>query len=235
MTTGVLASSRRPMPASTGEYRAAVLADAPYCYFPLDDPTTPTDVMGRVVPTSWLGLTLGATGIGDGVTSGQFDGGTTNRGVILPNAALPSPSTLTSWAVEVIAQANDMGIQRGIFGTESLFLLRHSVGPLIDSFHGIGSWANRIGAAGVPEPDPAGTHHWAIVWDGPRATLYRDGEVAISEATTAAPLANHGAMYIGGRATTDKTFLGRLAGYAYYDHALTPERVLAHAQAAAVP
>jgi hypothetical protein len=81
---------------------------------------------------------------------------------------------------------------------------------------------------------PTKIHHWAIVWDAVTAAVYMDGAVVLSEPAAGA-LSNQPAhVIVGSRGATDKTFLGTLAGFAYYSHALTPGRILAHAQAAAV-
>ena len=222
-------------PASGGStYRDLVLEDNPFMYFPLDDATTPTDVMGNVTPNQVQSVTMGAAGIGDGATSAQFDGGAASRGIRIPAAQLPNMSTLTSFAAEAIAAADNMSAQRAFFARDSAFLVRHTSAALVDPFTGLG-WANRIGASGYPEGAPTAIHHWAIVWDGSTARLYRDGAVVLSEAQAGTPAsASTNNLYIGAREATDLTFLGRIAGFAFYTHSLSAARVLAHAQAAGV-
>lgn len=226
---GVLGSARvSAAPAVT--YRAAVLADSPYCYFPLDDAATPSDVMGRVTPSSVAGVTLGAAGIGDGATAAAFDGGATTRGILLPDSQLPPLGG--AFTLEVLAKATDMNAQRALFGREQQSLLRHTATAAVDAFTGSGGWANRVGSAGYAEAAPTTVHHWALVWDGATVYLYRDGAVVLSEAAAGAIAASAQHLYIGSRLTGDLTFLGTLAGFAYHTTGLPSARILAHAQAA---
>jgi hypothetical protein len=215
-------------------YRTAVLADSPYCYFPLDDASTPTDVMGVVTTDQVVGVTLGVAGIGDGATAASFDGGAVGGGIRIPNTSLPDMGTMNTWTVEIIAKATDNAAQRALFGRESQHLLRHTNAPVYNAFTGSGGWANQI-QAGYSEAAQTATHHWALVCTiGGNSSLYRDGVEVLTEITNGAPAAVNSAMYIGGRVGTDRVFLGSLAGFAYYTTALSPARILAHAQAAGV-
>jgi hypothetical protein len=230
MRAGIFASARHAAGGAT--YGSQVLADSPFCYFPLNDVSTPTDVMGNVTPSAVTGVTLGAAGIGDGVTAASFDGGATGRGIVIPNAQLPATNTITAMTFEVLAQAANMTSQRALFARDNVTLLRHSNAAAIRGYTGV-SWANQIGTD-YAEGSPTAVHHWAIVWDGANATLYRDGVSIATEAVAGTFSATAQNLFIGSRASTDLTFLGALAGFAYYTTALSAARILAHAQAAGV-
>lgn len=232
---GIVASAYVPPAAPSGSaYRAAVLADSPYCYFPLDDASAPTDVMGVVTPDQVVGVTLGAAGIGDGITAASFDGGAIGGGIRIPNPQLPAMGDMNTWTVEIIAKATDNVAQRALFGRESQSLLRHTNAAVYNAFTGSGGWANQIGS-GYSESAQTAIHHWALVCViGGNSSLYRDGVEVLTEITNGAPASVNSPLYIGGRVGTDRTFLGTLAGLAYYTTALSPARILAHAQAAGV-
>ena len=215
----------------TSAYGWAVLADNPYCYFPLDDATTATDAMGNVTPISASGVTYGGAGVGDGVTAITVNG-TTGAGVVLPKAAFTG---ISSFTVEILARATNMTTQRymaGIDGAtnELAFLFQHSAAAAVSGITGAG-WANTIGAA-YTETAPTAVHHWAISWDGTTAVFYRDGVQIASEAQTWTPANPTLDLFIGGRRASSVGFLGQVGGFAFYKSALPASRILAHAQAA---
>lgn len=215
-------------------YGVAVLADDPWMYFPLDDTSgTPVDVMGNATPTSMSGVTLGAAGVGDGVTAAAIDGGS-GRGVVIPASVFAGVRQFT---VEILAKATNMTTSRALLGLEGsgsafAFLLQHTASNSMEGYTGF-TFANRIGSANA-EGSPTATHHWAITFDGTTATLYRDGVAVQSEAQawTASDAAQP--LYIGGRTASGgvASFLGTIGGLAFHKSALTSARILAHAQAA---
>ena len=216
---------------SGSAYAAEVMADNPFCYFPLDDATTATDAMGNVTPISASGVTYGGAGVGDGVTAITVNG-TTGAGVVLPKAAFTG---ISSFTVEILARATNMTTQRymaGIDGAtnELAFLFQHSAAAAVSGITGAG-WANTIGAA-YTETAPTAVHHWAISWDGTTAVFYRDGVQIASEAQTWTPANPTLDLFIGGRRASSVGFLGQVGGFAFYKSALPASRILAHAQAA---
>ncbi len=218
---------------SGSAYAAEVMADNPFCYFPLDETTgTPVDAMGNVTPSSMPGVTLGGVGVGDGAHAASVDGAT-GSGVVLPQASF---NGVTNFTVEILAKPTDLAAQRYIAGmdgttTQLAFLLQiAATSGQITGFTGAG-WANTIGSA-YSDPAPLARHHWAITWDGTTAVLYRDGVQIASEAQSWSPSNPALDMYIGGRRPTSDGFYGQVGGFAFYKSALPASRILAHAQAA---
>jgi hypothetical protein len=230
-SAGIVASSKNNT-SGVSDYRSLVLADNPYCYYPLDDVTTPVDVMGNTTPDQVLNVTLGAPGIGDGATAATFTGGGTNQGIRIPSAELPAINTITSITVEILAKADNMTAIRAIFARDNMILLRHNSSASLEAYTGSG-WANQIGGAQA-ESTPSAIHHYAITWDGSLARLFRDGSVIVSESQTGAMSSSTQSLYIGARSVTNNAFLGTLAGFAFYTTELPPATILAHAQAAGV-
>lgn len=218
---------------SGNAYARAVLADAPFCYFPLDETTgTPVDVQGAVTVSSMTGVTLGAAGIGDGFTAATVNGAT-GAGIVLPRAPFNGTARFT---VEMLAKATDMTVQRYFFGMEGSgqalgFSLRHTATPSIDAYTGA-TWPNQIGST-INEAQPTAVHHWAITYDGTDAKLYRDGSQIASEAQTWTLTNPAVDLFVGGR-PSNAGFLGAIAGFAFHKQALSAARILAHAQAAGV-
>lgn len=215
----------------TSAYGWAVLADSPYCYFPLDDATAATDAMGNVIPTAASGVTYGATSVGDGVTAVSVDG-TTGAGIVLPKTAFTG---INNFTVEILARATNMTTQRYMAGmdgatNELAFLFQHSAAAAVSGITGAG-WANTIGSA-YTETTPTAPHHWAITWDGTTAIFYRDGVQIASEAQTWTPADPTLDLFIGGRRPSSVGFLGQVAGFAFHKAALPASRILAHAAAA---
>lgn len=215
----------------TSAYGWEVLADDPYCYFPLDDDTAATDAMGNVTPASGSGVTYGATSVGDGVTAVSVDG-TTGAGIVLPKTAFTG---INNFTVEILARATNMTTQRYMAGMDGVtnelaFLFQHSASAAVTGITGAG-WANTIGSA-YTETTPTAAHHWAITWNGTTAVFYRDGVQIASEAQTWTPVDPTSDLYIGGRRSSAAGFLGQVAGFAFHKSALPASRILAHAHAA---
>lgn len=221
---------------SGNAYARAVLADAPFCYFPLDETSgTPVDTVGNVVPASMAGVTLGAAGIGAGATCATIDGAS-GSGLRLPTASFTG---VTAFTVEIIAKAVNMTTARAIFGMEGSgqalgFLVQHSATATVSGFTGF-TWSNQIGSS-YAETAPTGAHHWAITSDGTTARFYRDGVEVASEAQAWTPTAPTQNLYVGGQQTSGgiPAFSGQIAGFAFHKSALPAARIKAHAQAAAL-
>lgn len=213
-------------------YGIAVLTDDPLLYFPLDDTSgTPADVMGNATPSSMSGVTLGAAGVGDGVTAASVDGGSV-RGVVIPAAVFAGVRQFT---VEILAKATNMTTARNIFaiegsGSRFAFLLAHSASNTVTGSTGF-TWANAIGSA-YSETAPTAIHHWAITYDGTTAVLYRDGVAVASEAQAWTATDTTTDLYIGGRNAGSPSFLGTIGGFAFHKTALPADRIFAHARAA---
>lgn len=220
----------------TSKYGLAIIAETPWCYFPMDETSgTPVDAMGNVTPTSMSGVTLGAAGVGDENTAAAV-GGVAGSGLVLPAAAFSGVSTFT---VEILAKATNMTTARAVMamegsGTLLAFLLQHTNANAMEGYTGF-TWANRIGSS-VAEAAPTAAHHWAITYDGTTAILYRDGVSVATEAQAWTPGTATTPLYVGGRVSGSgvASFLGTIGGFAFHKSALPASRILAHAQAAGV-
>lgn len=221
--------------APTGSYRSAVLSEpSVFCYYPLDDAVgsaLPVDATGNTTPQQCVGVTFGAAGIGAGATAATFDGGAIGGGIAINESQLIT--SITAFTVEVLAKPTNTSAQRAIFGRDNYYVWRHTNTGSHVAIIGAPSWPNTV--ATVTEAAPLAVHHLALTWDGTETRMYRDGAQIATKAASAASISSAGKpLRIGGRATSDTTFLGTLAGFALHYNALSPARILAHAQAAGV-
>ena len=216
---------------SGGAYAAEVMADNPFCYFPLDDASgTQVDAMGNVTPSSVSGVTFGAAGIGDGATAMSMTAAA-NSGVALPAASF---NGTTSFTVEVLAKATNMttpaySVRMNGSGTALGFLFHHDASAVITATTDA-TWPNWVGSS-YTETVPTSVHHWALTYDGSTARVFRDGVHILSEAQTWTPGNPMSPMWIDD-VSSSESFNGTLAGFAFHKSALTGARILAHAQAA---
>lgn len=225
VTTGTAVSKTTaaapPEVVPSGAYDDAVLADAPVAYFPLDDAAGAT-TLRNLGSKSWVaspaatGVTLGAAGIGDGATSASFDG------------AGGSHVKLTS-------------VGYGAFTAGSIeFLASPSTGGgAVKTYASAASWWEVLGYNGLTwKAGPtayvtsgtaalSGRSHVAAVWDGANVTWYVNGVTVATKPYTSTVTAATGQS-----GNIGNTVAGRMAGVAFYEKALTADRVLAHAKAA---
>ena len=226
-----------PAPIPSGEYNPAVMADGPALYLPLDDPagTTSPRVLGAYAAFNTFslvgGAAFGGAGVGDGATAlskpTATSGFTSNEPEVMRSASSALLSGVTTWSMEFlmagmstaapsagsgpIAGFNQAKIEMNADGT--------ATGPS-------GLKATSAGAGAL-----SARQHVAYTWDGTTARLYVNG-VEVGSSTTARPaFTAKNKLFLesaGGWAVSG----GRFAGFAIYEKALTPARVLAHAKAA---
>lgn len=226
VTTGTAVSKttavKPPEVVPSGAYDDAVLADAPVAYFPLDDAAGAT-TLRNLGSKSWVaspaatGVTLGATGIGDGATSASFDG-------------------------VVGSQVNLTSVNYGAFTAGSIeFLVSPSTGGAgIKTYARASTWWEVLGYQGITwkaggtayvtsgTSALSGRSHVAAVWDGANVTWYVNGAAVATKPYTSTVTAVTGQS----SGNIGNGTAGRMAGVAFYEKALTADRVLAHAKAA---
>jgi len=204
-------------PGEQDDYATVVLTDQPVSYWRLGSGgATIGDELGRYQGEFKNGAApVGVTGVGGETGAGYFSGNG-SYGYI---NGFPAPTT--AYTLEVWAKAADTGdgmlIQQG--GAGALFI---SGGRYV--FRQVDT--NVVASTG---PTPGSFDHVVATWDGEVARIFVNGVLAGSAGSTKAP-SGSGTIYIG-YGDQAPWFRGYLDEAAYFGHALTPERVLAHYQA----
>lgn len=222
---GVLASARV---APAVSYRAAVLADSPSWYYPLDELASPAvDAVSLGTKASTGSVTFGATGLGAGATSVDFSGGRIVIGT--------SPSSFSSFTIEALISRDVNGAYLMIVEKETAAFdirdYRFALNPSNNKVEFTSSNAVQVFSTTSPSVDVA--YHVAVVVDSSagNAKIYVNGalETTGTGITTTNTSTSHsiGAQHDGGL-----PFNGKIAGVAFYTTALSAGRILAHAQAA---
>ena len=208
------------------KYRNAILADAPLAYFPFDEPSgapLATDVVGAKVAAVFdTGVTFGAPGI---VGSAVGFGGT---GYLKAGDVLDwigdAPVTIEFWIKVTPTSANDQLVLQKRAGDDSglsgfVFYI-HGVPPIIQ----LEAWrVSGTRSAWMTLPD-AGFVHVVYTYDpdgGPH--LYTNAV----QTSTAYP-GSGGAPDTSAPLRIGEQVVGFIDELAFYDHAISPERVAAH-------
>ncbi|WP_053203293.1 LamG-like jellyroll fold domain-containing protein [Jiangella muralis] len=218
--------------AAPGEYAAQVMADQPVGYWRLGESsgTVAQDASGTSNNGTYTGAVMpGHPGglAGDPDTAAQFMGGY----VSVPDSESLSPTgqfTLEAWV-----NLDDVCGQYGLVEKYDApafngYLLRVTPGGRLSAFTlgGDGQLASVTGQS-VVMPDE--WHHVVAVYDGTSLSVYLDGELDGSVATTFDPVDGMTDLKLGARGDDAGARLrGVLDEVAVYDHALTAERVQQH-------
>ncbi len=222
--------------ASSGGYRAAVLADTPLAYYRLDDTTgnVVKDELGAhdgEVRGGTLGRVAGALG-GDGDHAAVFDGASfVLVGDVFPFAGTAS-YTFEAWAQPLAANSDpmcmiaknipdDAGALRDGYG----FFLADGTGRILQNRYRGGAEEVAVGPAIA-----TGTFtHLVATFDGALIRLYVDGEkVAEKTSSKALPTVANPLTLGASRGGIYCFFRGALDEIAIYGSVLAPDRIRAH-------
>jgi YVTN family beta-propeller protein len=212
-------------------YKEEVLADEPIGYWRLGDAldsSVMSDATGKY-PGTYVNGAGGSPQLGiagDGSTAAYFVGndqyGYVNN--------IPAPQTAYSMEAWVLpqTQAGGMIMQQG--GSGALYINSSGQYVFVPSSNEANAQVVDTNPADLVPPGGAtGFHQVVGTWNGTTATLYVDGREVASTPSTQAP-SGAATLYIG-YGTLAPWFHGYIDETAYYAHALSPERVLAHYQA----
>lgn len=201
-------------PPSRTEIEAAVLADAPIMYAPLQGATV-EDLGSGAATFTVVGAPNTAAMMLDGSTGWDF----ALADYIRDNATAVSATTYT---IEAVGQT---------YQVESAYLAGRATGiyePYIGTNNvGVDASTNKFVMATVPKDGTV--FHLAATWDGTTLRRYLNGVETGTQATTAG--AQTLTVNIGAGRNGERSYVGLLRDVAVYDKALTPARILAHAQA----
>lgn len=235
VTFGILASAHVP-PTPTTNYADEVLADSPLVYWRLGDTlgAVATDESGNGRPGTYSGTytqgAAGATSDGDG----SVLLGSTGRVSIDAAAWASGASAFSVEAWFKTAQTGVGWIAHRLSGFDERYAwsLVVSESTLFAYLNQSPTGLSPVGntATGVNEGN---WHHVVATWDGADWALYVDGSHA---GTVAAALANSDVaapIAVGHQPQAwSKTAVTCVDEFAYYDTALSPERIAAHYAAA---
>ncbi len=204
---------------------APILADAPVGYWPLDETSgstaydaTANGLDGTIVG----GVTLGVTGPGGSGTAMRFNGST---GYI--NLGAPAQLRTDSWTVEAWVRVDNWPTTDAMIYRNRYYGQGLGVGPNGE----FSIYSHPEGGMNSPNGySPGVWHHVAVTKDATNLIMYVDGSVVASKAGSATSYYDGGRVGIGRDANWNGSYLdGALADVAFFDHALAPERVWAHA------
>jgi concanavalin A-like lectin/glucanase superfamily protein len=215
-------------------YRAAVLADSPLAYYPLDETSgTVAQDFADGYDGSYLNSPLlgdpGATPLTG--TAVLFDGVTNS--VFIGNPAglnFTDQITLEAWIKPNAVDGLRNILSHGYSTEVREVMIRIGGGNYQTGVYdngGLGS-ANSI----MPAEDVGNWVHLVSTYDGTNWNLYRNGILQDAEPSTTGAILVAGSWAIGSRGDINlgdgRIFGGDIDEAAIYDHALTPTRVYAH-------
>lgn len=211
--------------AAAPAYRDAVLADNPIAYWQLDEAagaTTAVDSAGTPQSGTCFNVTLGQpSAFANLGTCGSFNG--TNSRVVTPfDAAFNLGSgdfSIECWYRTSVSSRGDIFNFKAGGGDLGIFANNGSSGN-------IGGWFN-TGALPSATAALSAWHHIVYVRSGGTITLYVDGQARAS-AANAQSVNSPNASVIFGANQTSFWFNGLIDEVAYYNSALSAERVALH-------
>jgi len=207
-------------------YSTEVLADSPYAYWKLNEPsgTTATDSSGNGRNLTYIGTyTLNQTGLG-----------TLGKAVVMgANSYISGNLTGTpfnaSWTFEAWYQPTNWtaGSPRGIFeyGSESVWALRHSDVSIAE-----GVWQLQQGPIRSSCPATAVNNtvqHVVVTYDGTNSKMYRNGSLIQTSAVSPYAAGNQ-TLKLNYNNTASRATYGILQHVSIYTSALSAGRVSAH-------
>lgn len=218
--------------AAPGEYTAQVLADEPVGYWRLGESsgTAAQDTSGLSNHGAYTGAVMpGLPGAlaGDPDTAAELMGGyvsVSDSGSLSPTG----PFTLEAWV-----NLNDVCTQQGVVEKYDApafngYLMRVTPGGRLSAFT-LGGDGQAAAVTGQSVVMPGEWHHVVAVYDGTNLSVYLDGELDGSVATSIDPLDGLADLKLGARGDDAAERLrGGLDEVAVYDHALTAERIQHH-------
>jgi YVTN family beta-propeller protein len=220
-----------PSSGSGHGYREEVLADEPIGYWRLGD-ALDTSVMSDATgnyPGTYVNGAGGSPQLGiagDGSTAAYFVGND-QYGYVNNIPAPQTAYTMEAWVLPQ-TQAGGMIMQQG--GSGALYINSSGQYVFVPNSNEVHVQVVDTNPADVvPSGGATGFHQVVGTWHGTTATLYVDGREVASTPSTQAPSGN-ATLYIG-YGTLAPWFHGYIDEAAYYTHALSPERVLAHYEA----
>lgn len=211
-TTGpsVTASTTKSLP--IGQYRKAVMADAPFHYLPLSDSassTTLTNLGSSSQSINNPGFTFGEAGIGDEATAAKSNGTTA--------LSIPVQNLKTGFTIEWIIEGDAPPSDHRVLEISSSAACVYYPDLRFLAYFGTG--------VGDRKPVQRRSHIAITYSEDGNITTYIDG-LPVGAATNSS--------WNGSATATFKPLRGSVAGVAYFTKALTPERIKAHAVAAGV-
>ena len=209
-------------------YTGAVLADHPLGYWRLGDAldtAVMSDATGQY-PGTYVNGAGGSPQLGisgDGDTAAYFIGND-QYGYVNGLQAPQQAYSLEAWVLPSKAAAG-MVLQQGAAG--ALYIDSQGRYTFVPDSNDVQNLlVDDVPADAVPAGGSGRFHHVVGTWDGSTAILYVDGREVASGASTQAP--SGAATFYIGYGTLGPWFSGYIDEVAYYDHALAPDRVLAH-------
>jgi MYXO-CTERM domain-containing protein len=220
--------------AAGADFEREVLNDRPFAFYRLNEtaPTSPAaDLSGNLLNGTYS--TTGVT-LQQAVTAGDLGVAFSGGWVSIADNPLLSPERITIEAV--VTWRGTTGAQQRICekstepsGTTAVYNLCVSSegSPLVEVDLGPSARVSLPSCAKLPVNQPV---HLVTTLDGSTLSLYVDGTLGASVARTGT--LNRGStrpLTIGNQVERDRAFNGLIDEIAFYDHALTADRVLAHA------
>jgi hypothetical protein len=219
-----------------------VLVDLPHAYWRLGEApgaAVAVDEIGNH-PASYVGpVTLGSTGAiaADGDTSVSLgepdDGRGVNGGSDFDFVGL-APMTVEVWIRPELADSafrrivtKEAGGNRPQQGWQ---LWLHETGLGFGRFGG-----DNGDSVHAPLPSLGGYHHVVITFDGVDMSIYLNGLIMALTPSDELLIDLQMPLMIGASSDLYSGFLGSIDEVAIYEHALTPDRVMAHYQAGLAP
>jgi putative membrane-bound dehydrogenase-like protein len=248
---------RRPISDGEGEYRDAVLADAPLAYWPLNDLTgpEPREATGKVKARWENGVAHGLPGVqkrGGAISAepekeNPFTSTDINRSSHVAGGRLrtPLPESGTTCSAELwfwnglpddIRPVTGYLFSRGIDADKTARGEHLGIGgthpdvPPGRLFFFTGNESNLV-LPGKTRLSFRDWHHVVLVREGEKVTVYLDGKKEIEGTAPATIEAKEGELFFGGRSDRLFGLEGKLDEVALYPVALTAEQVAAHFKA----
>ncbi|MEV1329485.1 LamG domain-containing protein [Micromonospora costi] len=225
-------TSQQPVVTGQFSYAAEVLADKPVGYWRLGERsgTSAEDASGSGNRGAYTdAVTLGRPGAltGDPDTAAELTGG---------HVAIPDSASLSvdgSFTLEAWVNLNDVCGQYGVVEKYDApayngYALRVLPGGRVSALT-LGAAGQLASVEGQTVVTPDTWHHLAAVYDGSTISVYVDGRLDGSAATTVNPTDGAGSLKLGARGDDAGTRLaGMLDEVAVYDHALSAAEVAQH-------